>query len=807
MNKKINSFLLLLIYGTGYVFCQTAGKQILMTPLDYGYPTGDIANASAPAEQQRNSVEWFVFSDRNDNPSYRNSDGKDVLKKMNFLDAFIVIGQTDDYVHIAKTDKGSDIDRTSKTWKLRNDLQDYGWAPKSKMLLWRNALVDRETRFTIKALAVNSPETLMDVEKYAQDDKLKIFTDPLLRTKSDNDVRLYNFMYVFKKEGNSLLIAKTVRIDVPTNVSTIILGWVDKKIITEWNQRLVLEPNWDKTAAQERKGKNVMPSIYSNPEAAKEFKLSGLASEKPIWTGDKGQQRFAPEWKRLPILGTLPNDIIKTGVVSAVFDMYGNEKIATEEQVQIQKEYNDTRDKFRKINIVFVVDGNEIMRDYLADVYNMIYTQISKHGDNSLEGEQDANKFRMGAVVYRDYSFKTCPDGDISIQKKSLTPDLSQLRKFISDSKVSANCSDRKEYYTNMYQGIETALRMFDGLEKQTNIVVLVGSGGNRRDDNVYVLKRLTDMMIKYDVSLLGFQVKNNGQNAQYDFPDQVSELIKESVQGVRKKMKDKQWINDKMLNLNNRVFVQDGLKFRLLDSSPIPGTLMSADVNNPVRGDSLNAELDYIVDKMLQSKEEILQGLEAKLNGIGKREVLNEGMLLFLSNMNVDVNLLMKSSMSNIQFFTEAYTSIKCDKLYSDLYKYCVFMTSIELGSVTAALNKIFDTNIEATQQRINIKDAFKEIMISYFGAEKAKKALRTMSADKIMTLITGLPSKSKILAKYKVDDFADPKKVTEQELAELLEDVTNKKAMLELQQANPEYYFRNNDQSWYWIPQDYLP
>ncbi len=803
---KLLSFLLYFL--PVLIEAQVAGKACLTPPLQYLNPTGEIAPSSAPAVPKKPNSEWYVFSDRANNPTYEKSDGATEKARMGFLEVFVVIEQTDDYVHVARIQNTGDIDPSSL--KLKSTATDYGWAPKSRMLLWSNALVEPQNKFTIKALTINSVEALNDVGKYADDEKLKIYSDPGLRALTDNDVRLYDFLYIFKKEGNSFLIGKTNIVRLPLGVSKVILGWVDKGIITEWKQRLVLEPNTSKAAAADRKAKGVKPALFATLSDVEQYRTDGVTDSRALMAQDPGEVVPMPHVKRLPIINQLEGGIVKTGFVTGVYDIYNTEVIKSEEQAEIERAFNATRDKYRNVNIVFVVDGSEIMRDYKAAVYDLVYNQVLAC-QNREDNSEDPNKFKLGAVVYRDISEKNCAgDGDRSLEKRALTTDYQQVLNFMNGM-MFRSCND-KDYYQMMYQGVESACRMFDQnqCEDNTNIIILVGSGGNRESE-ASLKPRLIEMFTKYQVSFMAFQVKNNGNDAQTMFSDQVKDLMVESTYQIRKKMNEK-WSMTRV-DLKKKSFSssygEGGIKYRLLcpQSSPIPGTLIFADKDNPVPPDSLNAEVNYIVKSFLEVKEDVLSGLDSKLKGIGKRSVVNEAMYLFLSNMKVDVDLLRRSSSQNIQFFVDAYTSMSCDKLSYPLYRYCVFMDQRELQELSVSLGKIFNQDVDASALRGYVRDALRQTVISYFGNDRAKKLMRTKTAEEVMRMMTGLPSCSPVFKKFTVDDFADTKKVSDLELSKIMQEMNEKLDKLNTMPANPAYYFRSNDNSYYWIPQDLLP
>src|SRR5204863_8361406 len=124
------------------------------------------------------------------------------------------------------------------------------------------------------------------------------------------------FIYKASDDGKNFLIGKTYQ----TNASSIkseLLGWVPNGIVQRWEQRLCLEPNWDKPAADERLATGVKATLWQNEVEV----LSVMKGNKVqgIWNEDPYSVRFAPEWKRFPVLQKFPNEILETGLITNIF--------------------------------------------------------------------------------------------------------------------------------------------------------------------------------------------------------------------------------------------------------------------------------------------------------------------------------------------------------------------------------------------------------------------------------------------------------------------------------------------------------
>ncbi len=789
-------------------------KTVHKAPAVYRYPTGAVAAPGAAKDKRTNIMgAWIVFSDRSDNPTYQAPDGMTQKKTMNFMEAFYVAEEKGNFLHLYKFDYLA----FGNKGKITVPLEDYGYAPKDKLLLWRMALVEPQSQFTIKALSVNSVDALKNVAKMSSADgselkkMLKLYDDPGRTKENENDFRLYSFLYLFKKTDNSVLVSTQPEL-LPGDCSRAgqyVLGWASKDVIQEWSSRLCLEPNSDISAASERKNADIKVSLFGSRQAAESFRAGNVPSEQPLWNKDRYEAGYDPVWKRLPIMEDYGNDIIKTGVVSDVYDKDGQEVIQSEQQQKIEKEYNKVRDNFRKVNVVLVYDGSEAISEEYFEALLTTVDSLASQFNTANETGASGNSYRMGVVTYRDYAEQNCPDGNIMLSKKSLTTNLFEITNFMRDHRPR-NCADKdKDGPQALYSGIAEALKVLKDHADETNIILIAGVAGNRYPDNEgkYNSDFLIRELVRSQCSIFAFQIYNEGTPDQLAFRSQIADLIRETSKEIR-------GLYDRLLKLKSPEpkFNPISPTVKSLDAatSPIPGTLMYADRNNQITPSDLVNIIVQNVNQFIEIKEDILRDMSSRIGGQGTMRTANPGMYAFLLRMyNVDTDLLQKTSFSNFQFFTEAYTSMKSEKLAQPLYQYVLFLRGQELTDLMAKLSSIFTNAGTDAEQREHLNEAFETTVAQYFGPDKVKQVMSTWTAAQLYEKISGLPVKSELMRKYKLNEFTDKKAVPPQELLQITQQINNKMKDLQkvVNDVNYKYSFKSNDFQYYWVPQKFMP
>jgi hypothetical protein len=309
---KLKSVVLLSIIGFVISFASNAaGPKVYGTPKQYFYaPDGSVLKESKDVEEK---IFWVVFSDRSDNSTFETASAKKIKKVMQYLEKFYVTDESGDYLHLFKY--ADNVFEKDNGRRLNKNAVDYGWAPKQNLLLWVKCIVN-EKRIPIRALPIITlPFIQQDLMPYMnfEESKMKLYKKPSLPADSFvTSADMYQFLYVYKDEGNSVLLAKKSLTNA-FSIETDVVGWASKKVLQLWGGNYFLEPVWGSAAYEERSKKGISCSVFSNKYDALYWQRSGV-SVAPLWNDDPGEKPWSPEIKRFPLLSQ-DSTVCKIGLI------------------------------------------------------------------------------------------------------------------------------------------------------------------------------------------------------------------------------------------------------------------------------------------------------------------------------------------------------------------------------------------------------------------------------------------------------------------------------------------------------------
>ena len=795
--KQRKSILLFMLSVATFLFVHGQSVQYLQMSKDYFPPKRgmEILKENRNEMQPGTQSMWVAFSDRDNNPAY-STPGGSAVQELSFMEPCLVIDETDDHIKVVRFD----FNKIDFSNSLIEDPESIGWVPKEKMLLWRNALVNPNTGFTLKALTVNTPQVLFRLSEFSEKKVLQLFNSPSLgeNEKNENDVRLFQFLYILKEEDNALLIAKDEQIDDPEYASREVLGWVSKDIISVWDKRMVMEPNFDTEAVEERKSLGVKAGIFETKDQALAFKNGDLKPSEALWVNPEYNTSPKPPYqKRFPILDEYPDGTVRTGFITDVFNEDGSVAIKTKDYADLEREYARLREQFRRVNIMFVIDGTTSMKPYFAPIVSAI-----KSSENSFE--KSNNDYRLGAVVYRDYPERNCQSGNRMFDTQELTKSYSRVKNFLSE--MVSECYDclDKDKPEAMYMGVKKAVQQFSRYPEQTNIIVLVGDAGNRANDPETSMEEVTTLLAKYHCSVLAYQVTNGNHKSYTNFIFQANDLITKSSEKIAS--------GATIGNLSPPKLEKVGRNTRRLnfpDESPVPGSLLHPSRGGQIAPVELKREIQALIEAIDENQEVVLEGMDSKLKSIGKGPKMNQAMWLFLNRMKgFDKDLLSKAAFENLQLFINGYTSLSTKGLSKPLYNYQVLVNNYEVFELQSTLRDLRGLDMPTSELRKVLINSYKEILFQHYGREEGSRKYQSATIGDIMDLVTGLTTRSTLLNDYRIADLEDRSKVDGRRLAVIVRYVKNKLNRLEEHVIeNEEYKFRSNDETYYWLPQEVLP
>ena len=784
---------------------------IMYQPVKYAEaPDGDILADSKSAKT--GPIYWVVCSDRTGNPIYNTADASSPIGTAGFMDKYYVTNERGDYLELYKYEDGIKAEGGSKRNLLSKKARRIGWMSKNNLLLWFNCLQDKTTHFTEKALAVVNEKTLKQSGQFVtKNSDLKLFTDPGLQKESNNTVKMFQFLYVYKREGNHALIGKT-HLTTFIRVDKDVLGWVNEDILQKWDSRVCLEPNFDADAAEKRKNSNIKVSLFFNRDEAGQWD-QGSGMPKAVWSDDPYEKRWVATQKRLPIF-EVDGDLVRTGFATPLY----NEQsmvVATDAQLaKTRKANNAVIREYRRINIVFVVDG--AMDKYITAIKSSLQHLVDKNNEYFKQGVEK-NTYSYGAVVYRSQDDKTCPKGDLSLRKIDLTTNSGNIISFLDRELQTSGCNENS-LNRDVNGAVGEALKMIQTANQrstQSNYVLVIGGAtGNKLPE----MKTTPDLIAKYDVNLSIFQVFNPSPEEYDNFSTNFIDLVRASKKAKFIQMQ-KNMRGTNAMHEPDFTFIGDGSQnlYRLdyPDKSPLQGSLCFPEKGKTISAEVMNSVLDTSFTYFTNTLENVLATASTAITGEGQRKINNFSAAVqdYLQRVGANMNdyaLAATFTGKNYQFFEPAWTSVKMSKLEEPVFKHVIYASEEDLNEM---IREFRTTQFDGSPSDIRDKiyDAYQSLIATYFGGESGvDEGIKSrLTLDSVISKITGLPSRSDLLRQVKIDEIKDVQKVSDEQIETIQKAISDSIDKLNQAKGDVEGTMRDptDDGIFYWIPEDYLP
>jgi hypothetical protein len=733
----------------------------------YSYPTNS------------NNQIWVVYSDRNENYTYRDKLLKAPKDTLGFMEKFYVKEKTENLLHIVRDPQIGD-DGTFSSFAY-----DCGWISENNLLLSTHCLLNKKTKLDLKALPIITNSKEFDIKSYS---------DPGLVSFKSEISGLYNF-YVYKMTGNSLLLGTTHKILDHKNDSKKILGWVAANDFEVWYSNIAIIPNMSVLG---RDMDTLNCKVFKNPKSASGFDLPKAVNGKHVLYN---RNYIAGEEKPIdifPLLG-YDNDYLRVAVKKDILTPTGS--ISNDRYLEINKSVNEILMKHNRINYYFVIDATASMQiyiDYLADKLQELIIQL-------LIQNRDYNGhliYRFGIVVYRDENEKS---GAIEILP--LTHDYSSITKFLKS--IRAYSLHDLDFGESVNLGLFNALKNFP--QGETNNIILIGDSGNhRRLENTISKDDVLSELKNKDCNLFVIQVYKRQRQDLIDFILDQKELI------IQKSIADLE--NAARLNTSNNVIdttkllTQQGDN-RLVVNSPysLGSIYYPSSINTLMSPEEISSEITRIfllVDDFIKSNYEYIENV---LRGSQMDEKAFSKTIYSLSRiegMDEDIpNALFEKKM---QYFEIGYVLVKLFQEENAPYEFACRISRERLFFIIHILRNLTATRYETIMaRRSQLVMMFKEINMVVSETENIS-TVYNLSVGQILNKAFGIP----ILSQQKFDDLTlkdltHPGLISDKDINSMLEYFQH--SLMKLQ----EYAYdtgnvqesSSKDNSYYWLPIRLLP
>jgi hypothetical protein len=803
MNRRVINFAL---SGIGLLFAIQVNSQpkVMYRPSRYYDPgKAELEDYKPSANNDQRARPWVVYSDREDNKTFAEANGTKEKVTIQFLDKFLVVGESNEFLHIAK-----DPEYNGTGEYLTSNWKDFGWIHKKNLLLWDKCL-SNASKICSKAMVLNTFESLKDYQP-GSGKQVNFFKKPGTDVKTDKSTLLFQIFFIYKKEGNFLLLGKGDKITDRERPADDVWGWVPKNRVNVWDTRNAIEPNSSENAANERRDEGMKARIFDDEPSAMQYKDEKKA-EQAEWSDDKFDDRPIGDWRRFPLLETKDNGLLTVTFYGALDEATIKDQY---KKAESQRKYNEFRAKSRTFNLIFVIDATKSMDSYFKPVADGIAESVAKLSKK--------NTMKFGAVAFRDF-----PEGEFLTEKKQLTADVEDFNKWILNVFSAAKNKNDNDAPEAVFYGMREALTSLAFSPDETNVMILIGDAGNNpKPSPSYVkLEEIRPLMVSKNVHLLVYQVHHAGDVAFDNFKIEAKNLLNlcemdryNSSLSTGKKAG---------LNQNKPECVDIGNHTLVMKNNAFVGRIVFCDKTTypTMAPDRLQVEIANIVEEAPEQQERILGGLnqifmDGKAGGDATKEIakIPVKQSVFTSNFESSIAYAIKRlDLSNdivqslaserIEFSKKGYCPKRLKGANFDMFQSVLFLTWDEFTDLLKTLKKL-PTSGRGSEARVNMQNTWLQLLKNHMG-EISMAELAEVNITDAQQKVLGLPSKSDLIRNKKLADIIDPIKFPDPDFekwCDQLERKTNKLAGF-VQQSNYRFSFRSNDQTYFWILESELP
>ena len=760
--------------------CQVFYPDVLMSALVKESEVRAFERSSdfGQKKEPRDKRFWVVFSDRDDNTTYTAPDGATKYMSLS-LNETLRIAQIKNGYALVYSEPQEDIAYPM----ISQHAECKGWIPMKKLLLWHSSPTD-DHWICYKALLCVNLDQQMDSNLG------RLFKNPSNKSKFEQVSTDMVFYFVMKREGNMALLAKTHSLEGRSD--QMLLGWVDEQSYVAWNQRACLEPTWDIKDVEYFADENVQAAIYKEADledCATRISFKRKQSEKY----DPHLYRMHPDHLRFPLLDKKDglyhcSTFAPSGDGELVVESTGTNEVSDLDYSEAQLR------ELTNINIGIVIDGTASMEKFYPAVKEAIKESCTFFSSKKY-------KVKVGAVIYRDYL-----DGDEYVAEKYMltSPGNEDFYNWLDRGGAYGIKSHRldRTFAEAMYKGINVAIDELGFRPGQSNILLVVGDCGNDREDSNFTREDIINKLVEKNISLMGFQVRMQYEDAYDLFNSQLQSIMKESLEKNFAKLKSDIKVKFKEVP-NGRELENDAKSVLYVGSHSFP------ELGSDVESDLLSLTIQNAVKRCSESVKHKIDLLTSFNAGGFKANTTSID-----TGVDVDEEWLKQTLGDRFESIKES-NSLLSFKGYvkvthssgRDFFKPVVFITSDELNLLIERLAPVNDAAVVQSDDRVPYVNAMKELIRSLIpGITDAE--MNSMGNKAVMNMVAGLPESADALKGFTISEIASKQAVSLQQYALLVNDFKRKFTNLKNLKKNPYKYTRDfNGFKYYWLPIEDLP
>ena len=728
------------------------GSSVKKKPAQSEYP-----NVISESKEKSDKEPWVVYSDRDNNTTYVQPGGVSKLKTMSFMESFYVINENNGFLQLVKYDPsligGKIFPRRIGDVKKASY---YGWAEKSKFVLFNRSFVDSVTLYPKKYLTIlKSPQGILQCAELFHNDSVKVLTSPNQAAKVKGYLGLHQYVYVYKYSPDKrfCLLGRNAQF-TSGSANADVLGWVSTLLVQDWGSRLYFSP-------QDSAGVDV--PFYTMENARVKDKI-----DRPVgltWEDTWVAERSAPWCAQLPVKGKIQqnqNTYIKTEMPVTLYDKSKRNAYGVDGNMITYTDFKDIVNDAKIYNVVFVIEGNNRMSNFFPYLSNVLQST-----QNSFNEIYPGAHVSYGIVTYTNREVQNCKTNQKVVDELPLTTKYDEIVTYLrSLSSRLSLCNTQDNGASAMYLGLLRAAKLLKRHEDENNIIVLIGSVGNENENASEVIDEISSV----NARLLCFQARNINFITANNFVLQSQNILIQSAKNLsetkRKKLVSPQDIREQsvlrggvtknmfFLNYPTESMVQGGLIF------PEKGKNMAVRF--------LQAGLDSLIRQTSVDNNHILSKLSSEILNVN---FLNESFNPLIKQDFEQANL---NELSNdgtcFKSDNFIYTKSVATPIENKTYK--LVLNTDEYNALLQEMQILGGTNYnleKRSSRRILHKQYVSKTKEAQANSRK-KLAVAHMRLADALSMIIGYPVQNPLLQLYTVDDLDDRQKLKKDDFVTII-------------------------------------
>lgn len=771
---------------------------------------------------------WKVICDRDAEETYTSPGGSPSGKKLSFRSWYYVTEEKGEFIHLITID--GEPDSRDLSILPGSYIEDFGWIHKSRILLWTSGLRSPKSQIYLKSLILYTDEAADKIFRNERE-TVKVRSMPTKGGKSLDDISLYDYYFIFKKENGMYLLGKQNELSNSSLFKTEILGWVEQVDQADWNTRLALEHNFTKEGFDERANRPGLQFVcYSDQINAENKALTGSAAEKsqildkfdPVNADKKilaksDPKRFIGTILRMPVLFS-GETYFHTGVLGTFGDTKANDRSANP---RLQAAFDEISAVNKFYDVLFIIEATADIRQFRDEIVSSIEGLKRQLADDS--------KKRFAVAFYRDVKFNGSKP---FLQITEFKDNISEIINTINNQNF---ISDDYDGYSGMMNAIYKSIARVGFQQNRTNIVYVIGKNPDFSNDLTLSLKceeRRCEEMISVDklstslsdlrANIIFIQPNATDDLKGEEFRDQVENILLETskknftnYKKINDLMEDKFRVENPRSKFDgNSIFITGGSTKCALYSSQNNQAMLKEDfmrhIQDPLRELKKNQDRDIELLSRLIDGGESFSDVQDEMAGANFNFASLQdkiGRILKLGNIDPTPENLKKLTERKVRLYIRAYVPKKIYGANHNLCSPVLFFPEKELGDYINELRNL--TSLKDQPEdilRIRLKESLQTLFNKYAGNKKMPK---DADLNKLREMLVGEGFKFENTTHNFVINKIDNPKVSLDQIRGFLDALESKYIKLENMTKDNKYEFKFKTRSgsvgsnnYYWIP-----